>query len=107
MSIGLTEQEKVRRVTLERLIDLGINPYPAELFPINTNSKEIKEGYNEADNNFQEVVIAGRFMSKRIMGKASFAEIQDAHGKIQIYISRDDICDGDDKTMYNDVFKKW
>lgn len=107
MSIGLTEQEKVRRVTLERLIDLGINPYPSELFPINTNSKEIKEGYNEADNNFQEVVIAGRFMSKRIMGKASFAEIQDAHGKIQIYISRDDICDGDDKTMYNDVFKKY
>ncbi|MBL4709896.1 MAG: lysine--tRNA ligase [Flavobacteriales bacterium] len=107
MSKVPTEQEQVRRTTLERLKELGINPYPAELFDVNTTSKAIKEGFNETENNFQNVIIAGRFMSKRIMGKASFAEIQDAHGKIQIYISRDDICKGEDKKMYNDVFKKY
>lgn len=103
MSKVLTEQEQVRRTTLKRLKELGINPYPAALFPVDANSKQIKENYEEG----KEVVIAGRFMSKRIMGKASFAEIQDAHGTIQIYVSRDDICEGEDKTMYNDVFKKY
>lgn len=107
MSKVLSEQEQVRRTTLERLKELGINPYPAELFDVNTTSQAIKKGFKEAENNFQDVVIAGRFMSKRVMGKASFAEIQDAHGKIQIYISRDEICPGEDKTMYNDVFKKY
>ena len=103
MSKVLTEQEQVRRTTLNRLKELGIDPYPAALFPVNATSKEIKKNYEEG----KEVIIAGRFMSKRIMGKASFAEIQDAHGTIQIYVSRDDICDGEDKTMYNDVFKKY
>ena len=103
MSKVLTEQEQVRRTTLNRLKELGINPYPAELYPVDSTSKQIKEKYEEG----KEVIIAGRFMSKRIMGKASFAEVQDAHGTIQIYVSRDEICEGEDKTMYNDVFKKY
>ena len=103
MSRVLSEQEQVRRTTLNRLKELGINPYPADLFPVNALSKQIKTNYEEG----KEVIIAGRFMSKRIMGKASFAEVQDAEGTIQIYVSRDDICEGEDKTMYNDVFKKY
>lgn len=81
---------------------MGINPYPADLFPITTNSKEIKENFKENTN----VVIAGRIMSRRIQGNASFAEIQDNFGRIQLYLNRDEICTGDDKTLYNEVYKK-
>ncbi len=102
----LSEQEIIRRNSLKKLRDLGIDPYPAAEYKINTTSTEIKENYSEEKNNFQEVILAGRLMSRRIMGKASFAELQDHNGRIQIYVNRDEICEGDDKTMYNDVFKK-
>ena len=99
---NLSEQEIVRREKLKKLIEMGINPYPADLFPITTNSKEIKENFKENNN----VVIAGRIMSRRIQGNASFAEIQDNFGRIQLYLNRDEICTGDDKTLYNEVYKK-
>ena len=99
---NLSEQEIVRREKLKKLIEMGVNPYPADLFPITTNSKEIKENFKENTN----VVIAGRIMSRRIQGNASFAEIQDNFGRIQLYLNRDEICTGDDKTLYNEVYKK-
>lgn len=102
----LSEQEIIRRESLKKLRELGIDPYPAAEYKINTTSREIKEKFNEEENNFQEVCIAGRIMSRRIMGKASFAELQDHEGRIQIYVNRDEICPGDDKTLYNEVFKK-
>tara|TARA_B100001115_G_C15825694_1_gene411131 strand:- start:366 stop:1877 length:1512 start_codon:yes stop_codon:yes gene_type:complete len=102
----LNEQEKIRRGSLLKLKELGINPFPAEEFIINTNSVEIKENFSEKENNFQNVTMAGRIMSRRIMGKASFAEIKDFKGRIQLYLNRDEICPGEDKKMYNDVFKK-
>ncbi|PWG04115.1 lysine--tRNA ligase [Polaribacter aquimarinus] len=98
----LSEQEVVRREKLSKLRDLGINPYPADLFPINSNSKEIKQDFSEG----KKVIIAGRLMSRRIQGKASFAELQDGEGRIQVYFNRDEICSGDDKTLYNDIYKK-
>ena len=98
----LSEQEIVRREKLDKLRALGINPYPADLFPVDHYSKQIKENYLEG----QKVVIAGRLMRKKIQGKASFAEIQDTEGRIQVYLNRDEICPEDDKTLYNDVFKK-
>ncbi len=104
MTRVLSEQELVRRESLQKLRDLGINPYPADLFDVNITSKQIKEKYKEGEE--LNVVIAGRLMSRRIMGKASFAELQDSDGKIQIYVNRDVICEGEDKTMYNTVFKK-
>ena len=105
-NLGLTEQEQVRRNSLEELKKLGINPYPAAQYHVNTNSKEIQENYKEEENNFQEVVIAGRIMSRRIMGKASFMELQDEKSKIQVYLNRDVLCPDEDKTLYNTVFKK-
>jgi len=102
----LNEQEKIRRESLIKLKELGINPYPPEGYKISTSSVDIKEGYSEKENNFQEVSLAGRLMSRRIMGKASFAELKDFKGRIQLYLNRDEICPGEDKTMYNDVFKK-
>ena len=104
MTRELSEQEIVRRESLQKLRELGIDPYPAEIFNINITSKEIKEKYKEGDS--LEVSIAGRLMSRRIMGKASFAEIQDRDGRIQIYVNRDEICKGEDKTLYNTIFKK-
>ena len=98
----LSEQEVVRREKLAKLRDLGINPYPADLFPINSNSKEIKQDFSEG----KQVVIAGRLMSINIQGKASFAQLQDGEGRIQVYFNRDEICVGEDKSKYNDVFKK-
>ena len=98
----LSEQEQVRREKLQALRELGINPYPAALFPIDANSKSIKNDYSEG----KAVCIAGRLMSRRIQGKASFAEIQDSHGRIQVYFNRDEICPGEDKTRYNEVYKK-
>jgi len=98
----LSEQEQVRREKLEALKNLGINPYPAPLYPINTNSSNIKEDFEEE----KDVIIAGRLMSRRIQGKASFAELQDSQGRIQVYFNRDEICTSEDKTLYNEVYKK-
>ena len=83
---------------------MGIDPYPAAEYPVNAFSDEIKENFNEDEK--RNVTIAGRLMSRRVMGKASFAELQDSKGRIQIYITRDDICPGEDKSMYNNVFKR-
>ena len=104
MTRVLSEQEIVRRESLQKLRDLKIDPYPADFFDVDSTSKRIKESYKEGEE--LNVVIAGRLMSRRIMGKASFAEIQDSEGRIQIYVNRDEICKGEDKTMYNTVFKK-
>ena len=107
MSImDLNEQELFRRESLAKHRELGIEPYPAPLYPINTSAAQIKAEYDEEKGNFQDVVIAGRIMSRRIMGAASFGEIQDETGRIQVYINRDEICPGEDKTMYNTVWKK-
>jgi len=105
-NLELNEQEIIRRNTLDEIKSLGINPYPAQKFDINTNAKEISDNYNAETNNFQQVSIAGRIMSRRIMGSASFAELQDSSGRIQIYLNRDELCPGEDKTMYNTVFKR-
>jgi len=104
MNKALSEQEIVRRESLQKLRDLGIEPYPAARFDVDSTSKQIKENYKEGKE--QNVVIAGRLMSRRIMGKASFAELQDTDGRIQLYVNRDEICQGEDKIMYNKVFKK-
>jgi len=106
MSIQLSEQELVRRDNLQKLIDSGIEPFPAETFDVTAKAADIVANFKEGDTTFQEVTMAGRFMSRRIMGKASFAEIQDSTGRIQLYVSRDDICEGDDTFMYNEFFKK-
>ena len=98
----LSEQEVVRREKLSKLRELGINPYPADLYPLNTNSKEIKQDFSEG----KQVTIAGRLMSINIQGKASFAQLQDGEGRIQLYFNRDEICVGEDKSLYNIVFKK-
>ena len=98
----MTEQEKIRREKLEELKKLGINPYPAELFPVDSLSVDLLKNYKEDT----KVIIAGRIMSRRIQGNASFAEIQDSKGRIQVYFNRDEICRGDDKTKYNTVYKK-
>jgi lysyl-tRNA synthetase class 2 len=102
----LSEQEIIRRQALEELRKLGINPYPNEPFEVNTTTIQILKEYNDEIKNFQNVSIAGRIMSKRIMGNASFAELQDEHGRIQLYLNRDELCPGEDKTLYNTVFKK-
>jgi len=102
----LNEQEQYRRQALHELRQLGIEPYPASEFPVNVTTKEIRENFHEQKKNYREVSIAGRLMSKRIMGKASFAELQDEKGRIQLYITRDDLCPGEDTTYYNTVFKK-
>ena len=98
----LSEQEIVRREKLDKLRELGINPYPADLFPLDSNSTAIKNNFEEG----KKVIIAGRLMSRRIQGKASFAELQDSDGRVQVYFNRDEICTGEDKTLYNDVYKK-
>ena len=104
--MSLSEQEIQRRQSREEIIDLGIDPYPSEKFNNNSTSQEIKNNFDEKKKNFSDVNLAGRLMSRRIMGSASFGEIQDSYGKIQIYVRRDDICDGEDKTLYNTIFKK-
>jgi len=101
-----SEQELFRRNSLEKIRKLGIDPYPAARYKVNTTAEEIKKEYNSEENNLQDVCIAGRIMSRRIMGKASFAELQDSTGRIQIYLNRDELCPGEDKTLYNEVFKK-
>jgi lysyl-tRNA synthetase, class II len=106
MTTLLSEQETIRRNSLNELIKLGINPYPPETFEINVRSAEIKKNFPADGSLYQDVSIAGRIMSRRIMGAASFVELQDESGRIQLYIKRDDICAGEDKTLYNVVFKK-
>ena len=101
-----SEQEKIRRESLAKLRELGIEPYPAPQYPVNASAALITAEYDEQKGNFQEVCIAGRLMSRRIMGAASFGELQDESGRIQIYVKRDEICPGEDKTMYNTVWKK-
>jgi lysyl-tRNA synthetase class 2 len=98
----LSEQEIVRREKLSKLRELGINPYPANLYPVTHSSADIKSDFSEG----KKVVMAGRLMRKKIQGKAAFGELQDSEGRIQIYINRDEICPGEDKSNYNDVFKK-
>jgi len=105
MSQQLSEQEQIRRNSLNELISLGIDPYPADEFEVNVTSEEIHENYPDKKQ-FEKVSIAGRIMSRRIMGAASFVEIQDATGRIQCYLKRDDICPDEDKTLYNKVFKQ-
>ena len=106
MTIELSEQEQIRRESLAKLRELGIEPYPAAEYPVNTTTAEISAGYNPEEGNFSQVCIAGRLMSRRIMGAASFGELQDHTGRIQIYVKRDEICPDEDKTMYNTVWKK-
>ena len=103
--LELSEQEIVRRQSLQELRNMGIDPYPAAEFPTNAFSEDIKKEFKDDDEK-REVVIAGRMMSRRVMGKASFVELQDSKGRIQVYVTRDDICPGDDKTLYNTVFKR-
>jgi lysyl-tRNA synthetase class 2 len=98
----LSEQEILRRESLQKLRDLGIDPYPAALYPVDAFAADIKTNFEDG----KQVCLAGRMLSQRIMGKASFAEIQDASGRIQVYFNRDELCPGEDKTLYNEVFKK-
>ncbi|MFY0607439.1 MAG: lysine--tRNA ligase [Cyclobacteriaceae bacterium] len=102
----LSEQEIQRRNEREALMKMGVDPYPAALFDVNVSSKDIKENYERRKTDYKDISIAGRLMSRRIMGSASFAEIQDSYGRIQIYLRRDDLCPGEDKSLYNDIFKK-
>ena len=105
LELELSEQEILRRQSLDELRRMGINPYPAAEFPTNAFSTEIRDSFRDEDEP-REVVIAGRMMSRRVMGKASFVELQDSKGRIQVYVTRDDICPTDDKELYNTVFKK-
>jgi lysyl-tRNA synthetase class 2 len=106
MTHNLSEQELIRRESLKQLEALGINPYPAELFPVNCSAQAVNTGFDSNPDAFKDITLAGRIMSRRIMGNASFAEMQDSSGKIQLYFRRDDLCPGEDKTLYNTVFKK-
>jgi lysyl-tRNA synthetase, class II len=103
----LSEQEIIRREKLKELQQMGIDPYPAPLYPVNTSTVYIKEHFRDEENKaeFTDVCLAGRVMSIRDMGKANFAVLQDSHGKIQVYIRRDDIAPGDDKSLYDKVWK--
>ena len=100
--LELSDQEIQRRETLDKLRAMGINPYPAALFPVTHKSAHIKKNFIEGE----DVVIAGRLMRRKVQGKASFGEVQDAEGRIQVYFNRDEICPGEDKTLYNEVFKR-
>jgi len=104
--MNLSEQEQIRRTSVDELRKLGIDPYPAAEYKTNVFAQDIQDNYSPEKNNFQEVCLAGRMMGRRIMGNASFAELMDSSGRVQIYFRRDDICPGDDKTMYNTVFKR-
>ena len=106
MAEQLSEQEILRRNSLQALRQLGIDPYPAARFDVTATAAEIAANYDPEKGNYAEVRIAGRIMSRRIMGSASFFELQDHTGRIQVYIRRDDVCPEGDTTMYNTVFKK-
>ena len=103
--LELSEQEIGRRQSLQELRDMGIEPYPAAEFPVNAYSTDIREQFSD-DAEPRQVSVAGRLMGRRVMGKASFAEVQDSKGRMQVYVSRDEICPGEDKDLYNKVFKK-
>jgi lysyl-tRNA synthetase class 2 len=103
---GLSEQELIRRNSLEEIKKLGVNPYPHDTFEVSHRSQEIKDRFEKEEADLNDITLAGRIMSRRIMGSASFAEIQDSEGRIQLYLRRDDLCPGEDKTLYNTVFKK-
>ena len=105
-TLGLSEQEILRRNSMDELRKIGINPYPAAEYKVNVTSKEIIDNYDVEKSNYQDVCFAGRIMSRRIMGKASFIEMQDSVGRIQVYINRDELCPDEDKTLYNTVFKR-
>jgi len=105
-NIEYSEQEQIRRDSLAKLKELGIEAYPAALYPVNISAAQIAEQYDPEKQNLQDVCVAGRIMSRRIMGAASFMELQDESGRIQVYVKRDEICPDEDKTMYNTVFKK-
>ena len=98
----LSEQELIRREKLKGLKKLGINPYPAAQFHVDFYAKDLPDNYQKG----KKVILAGRLMSRRIQGSASFAELQDSSGRIQLYFNRDEICPGEDKSQYNDVYKK-
>ncbi|ACU03772.1 lysine--tRNA ligase [Pedobacter heparinus] len=106
MSTGLSELEVLRRNSLTQLRELGINPYPAEAFEINAHAADILANYERDKTAYKNISMAGRIMSRRIMGSASFVELQDSTGRIQVYLKRDDLCPDEDKTLYNTVFKK-
>lgn len=106
MDKHLSEQELIRRENLEKIQELGLNAFPNETFPITHTAEDIHKNYSEGAKGFEDVVIAGRMLSRRIMGKASFAEIQDSTGRIQVYVNRDEICPDENKDLYNQVFKK-
>ncbi len=105
--LELKEQEIIRRESLKKLRDAGIDPYPAAEYKVNATSRDIKDKFDDSETEHRNVSIAGRIMGRRIMGNASFVELQDSEGRIQLYLSRDEICPGEDKTLYNDVFKKF
>ncbi len=102
----LSEQEQIRRQSLDEIRMLGINPYPAAMYPVNVSAAEIRANYKDEEKNYPDVCLAGRIMTRRIMGNASFAELMDSSGRIQFYVRRDDLCPGEDKTLYNKLFKK-
>ncbi|MDR1182654.1 MAG: lysine--tRNA ligase, partial [Bacteroidales bacterium] len=104
--VELSEQEIVRRKSLDELRAIGVEPYPAALYETNAYSIEIKQNFKDDEAARRQVSVAGRIMSRRIMGKASFMELQDSEGRIQVYITRDDICPCENKDLYNIVFKK-
>ena len=104
--LDLSEQEIIRRNSLEELRKLGIEPYPAAAYEVDTTTEDIRDKFDPEKKNYQEISLAGRIMSRRIMGKASFAELMDEKGRIQVYFNRDEICPGEDKTLYNTVFKR-
>lgn len=106
MSIALSEQEIIRRESLQQLRTLGINPYPAEEYKVTAFAQDITDNFKTDEDKYKQVTVAGRIMMRRIMGNASFFELQDSTGRVQVYIKRDDICPGEDKTLYNTVFKK-
>ncbi len=106
MSTVLSEQEQQRRLNLQAILDLGINPYPADEFEVNVTAADILANYERDKLNYKSIRIAGRIMSRRVMGSASFMELQDATGRVQAYVKRDDLCPDEDKTLYNTVFKK-
>lgn len=106
MNTALSEQEIFRRQSLQALIDLGIDPYPAAQYDVNAYAQDILDHYEQDKINYKNISMAGRIMSRRIMGGVSFFELQDSSGKIQVYLKRDDLCPGEDKTLYNTVFKK-
>ena len=106
MSTGLSEQELLRRDSLKQLRELGINPYPAEAYEINAHAADILANYEKDKTAYKTISLAGRILGRNIMGAASFAELQDATGRIQIYLKRDELCPDEDKTLYNTVFKK-